>query len=85
MIFTEAKPKKKPRPAYRKPEAVRELEQLADTEARLLHPNFPVNALAPRIFRDDTSSGLTACIVKYVTLKGGFASRTNNQERLTGS
>jgi hypothetical protein len=68
--------RKKPKPAYRKPEAVKELERLADAEARLLHPTCP--HLAPRIFKDNSSNSLTACIVKYITLKGGFASRINS-------
>jgi uncharacterized membrane protein YheB (UPF0754 family) len=62
---------------YKKPEAVRELERMADAEARRLHPTCP--ALAPRKFRDDCANSLTACIVKYITLKGGFASRISNQ------
>ena len=60
---------------YRKPEAVKELERMADVEARRLHPIMPHPA--PRKFRDDTSNDLTKCIVKYITLKGGFASRVN--------
>jgi hypothetical protein len=75
MLFPEVK-NKKPKPAYRKPEAVKELEQLANDEARQLHPTNP--HLAPRTFRDDSANGLTACIVKYITLLGGFASRINN-------
>ena len=62
---------------YIKPDAVRELERLAMDEAGLLHPMCP--HLAPRVYRDDSSNALTACIVKYITLKGGFASRVNNQ------
>jgi hypothetical protein len=82
MRLTEAKIlnpeiRKKPKAPYRKPEAVRELERMANAEAQRLHPTCP--HLAPRTFRDDSSNGLTACIVKYITLKGGFASRVNNQ------
>lgn len=68
--------RKQPKPAYRKPEAVKELERMADAEARLKHPTCP--HLAPRTFRDDSANGLTVCIVKYITLKGGFASRINS-------
>ena len=68
--------RKKPKPAYRKPEAVKELEQLADQEARRLHPTCP--HLAPRKFRDDKTSGLTVCITTYLRLKGAFVSRLNN-------
>ena len=42
----EIKPRKKPRPAYRKPEAVKELERMADAEARRLHPNIAPEHLA---------------------------------------
>ncbi len=69
--------RKKPRSAYRKPEAVKELERMANDEARLKHPTMP--ALAPRTFRDDSANSLTACIVKYITLQGGFSSRISNQ------
>jgi hypothetical protein len=65
------------RPCYRKPEAVKELERMADAEARRLHPTMP--HLAPRKYRDDSANGLTGCIVKYITLCGGFASRISNQ------
>lgn len=67
---------KKPRPAYRKPEAVRELEALAMDEARRLHPGNP--ALCPRTFRDDKAGPLTVCITSYLRLKGAFCSRLNN-------
>jgi len=68
---------RKPRkPAYRKPEAVRELERMADAEAKKLHPTCP--AIAPRLFRDDTANALTKCITEYIRLKGAFASRVNN-------
>jgi len=70
--------RKKPRPAYRKSEAVKELERLADKQAQLSHPSIDKKYLAPRRFRDDHASGLTACIVKYVSLTGSFASRLNN-------
>ena len=65
------------RSAYRKPEAVKELEQLANESTMFKHPTCP--HLAPRKFRDDTSNGLTKCIVQYIVLCGGFATRINNQ------
>jgi hypothetical protein len=71
----ESKPSKA---SYRKPEAVIELEQLATNAARLKHPTLPEHALLPRKYRDDTANFLTNCIVTYVTLNGGFASRINN-------
>jgi len=65
------------RPAYRKPEAVKELERLANEAAMFKHPICP--HLAPRKFRDDIANGLTQCIVQYIVLCGGFATRINNQ------
>jgi hypothetical protein len=75
MLFPEVV-KKKPKPAYRKPEAVRELEQLANAEASRLHPTCP--HLAPRTFRDDSAASLTKCITAYLRLNGAFVSRVNN-------
>jgi hypothetical protein len=75
ILFPEAK-RKTPKPAYRKPEAVRELERMANAEAKRLHPTCP--HLAPRTFRDDTANSLTACITTYLRLKGAFVSRLNN-------
>ena len=74
--MTAIKTKKNP---YRKPEAVRELEALAMDEARKQHPTMNPVHLAPRTFRDDTANALTQCVVQYITLKGGFASRISNQ------
>lgn len=73
--FPERKP---PRPAYRKSSAVIELERLANIEDRESHPSVDPKYLAPRKYRDDTANQLTACIVKYICLCGGFASRVNN-------
>lgn len=64
---------------YRKPEVVKELEQLAMEVAKQKYPTLPGFAIAPRTFRDDNTNGLTRCISTYITLKGGFASRISNQ------
>lgn len=74
----EIKPRKKPRPAYKKPEAVRELEALAYAADRRAHPNIKPEYLAARKFRDDTAGSLTACVVTFAKLKGCFATRLNN-------
>jgi len=66
----------KRKPAYKKPEAVKELERMADAEARRLHPGNP--ALAPRLYRDDSANGLTKCLTTYLKLNGAFVSRINN-------
>jgi hypothetical protein len=75
MGLTEHKAKQRKAP-YKKPDAVKELEQLANTEALRLHPTCP--AIAPRKFRDDTANNLTKCITTYLRLKGAFVSRVNN-------
>jgi hypothetical protein len=69
--------RKEPKPSYRKSTAVKELERMANEAAMFKHPTCP--HLAPRKFRDDTANGLTQCIVQYITFRGGFASRINNQ------
>jgi hypothetical protein len=68
-----AKVKKQP---YVKSQAVRELEQLADAEAKRLHHSCP--HLAKRSFRDDSANALTTCITTYLRLLGAFCSRVNN-------
>lgn len=70
--------RKKPRPPYRKSDAVKALEALADRQAQQSHPSIDKRHLAPRRFRDDSASGLTTCIVTYAKLTGHFASRLNN-------
>jgi hypothetical protein len=75
----EIKPRKKPRAPYKKPEAVKELERMADADAARKHPNIKREHLAPRKFRDDSANSLTAAIIAYAILTGAFASRLNNQ------
>lgn len=63
---------------YDKPEGVRELESLHWNATADSCPDGRPNCLRPRKFRDDTANGLAACIVEYIRLNGGFASRVNN-------
>jgi|LSQX01.2.fsa_nt_gb hypothetical protein len=75
------------KPRYVKPDAVKELERLADSAARKKYPTMPVKYMAPRKFRDDTANSLTTCITTYLKLKGAFVSRLNNTgiyDRKTG-
>lgn len=66
--------KRKPRKAsYMKPEAVKELERMADAEARAKHPTCP--HLAPRIYNDKTANGLTKCVIDFLRLSGYQAER----------
>jgi hypothetical protein len=68
------KPRKKP---YKKPQAVRELECMADAENARKHPNTPLKYLAKCTYRDDTANGLTRCIIDFIRFKGGQAERIN--------
>ena len=77
MNFSEIKHKPR-RTSYKKPEAVKELERIADAFARRKYPNTPDYAFAHRKFRDDSANGLTACITAYLRIKGAFVSRLNN-------
>lgn len=70
--------RKKPRPPYKKPEAVKNLEQLLYLDDLRRHPSMKPEHMARRKLRDDRASGLTACIVAYAKLTGHFASRLNN-------
>jgi hypothetical protein len=58
-----------------KSEAIKELERMADDEARRKHPTCP--HLKPRTFKTTSANGLTKATVEYIRLKGGFASRIN--------
>ena len=70
--------RKKPRPPYKKSEAVKNLEQLLYLDDLRRHPSMKLEHMARRKLRDDSASGLTACIVFYAKLTGHFASRLNN-------
>ena len=65
------------KPRYQKPQAVKDLEQLALEHFRREHSNFPEYAIAPQFYRDNTANGLTKCIVDFVRFHGGQAERIN--------
>jgi hypothetical protein len=67
---------------YRKSQAVKYLEQLANDEVRAKNPNTPVEWLAPRKYRDDTANGLTKCVIDYIHINGGQAERISNSGRM---
>jgi len=72
------------KPAYKKPDSIKELEQLAMDQARERHPGMP--HLAPRLYRDDTANSLTKAIIDFLRLSGHQAERINNTGRyLDGS
>lgn len=64
---------------YNKPEAIKDLENLAQREAEHRYPDTPPHLLAPRRYRDDTANALTRCIVDYIRFNGGSAFRINSQ------
>ena len=68
------KTRKKP---YKKPQAVRELESMANAENARKHPNTPLKYLAKSTYRDDTATGLTKCIIDFIRFNGGQAERIN--------
>jgi hypothetical protein len=70
--------KKKPRPAHRKSQAVKELEQLLWEADCRRYPSIDPKYIAKRITTDATANGLTKCVVAYAKLRGAFASRLNN-------
>jgi hypothetical protein len=73
----EIKPRKTPRAPYRKPAAVKLLEQLFWEYDRMKHPSVDPKYIARRKMRDDTANGLTACIVAFAKINSCFASRLN--------
>ena len=70
-------PRKARKPTtYRKSEAVKMLERMADADYQTKHPGLPAY---PHKFSDQKANDLTKAIVKYIELKGGFASRISVQ------
>ena len=67
---------------YKKPEKVKKPEQLARVDSQRRHPTMLHRA--PRKCRDDSANSLTTFRVAYITLKGGFATRKNNQGPFRG-
>lgn len=72
---------KTPRPAFRKSEAVRDLEVLSNKEAIKLHPGMDPRFIAPRRYTDKTANGLTICILDFLRLQGHQAERINSTGR----
>ena len=64
-------------PKSKKPQAVKDLETMADLDNQQRHPNTPPKYLASSKYRDDTANGLTKCIIDFIRFKGGQAERIN--------
>lgn len=58
--------------------AIKELQQLYIVEQQKKCPNFPPSYFVKLKTDTKTANGLTSAIVKYIDLKGGFASRINS-------
>ncbi len=58
--------------------AIKELQQLHLIDQQKKNPNFPSSYLVKLKPDTKTANGLTSAIVKYIDLKGGFASRINS-------
>lgn len=67
---------------YKKSEAVKYLETIANDAARKRYPNTPPKYLAPRTYRDSNTNALTNCIVDFLRLSGHHCERTGNEGRL---
>mgnify|MGYP001767248360 FL=1 len=70
---------------YKKPAAVKELEDAYLAYQKLKHPTIPDKVFAKKQFRDDTANGLTKCIITFIKFNGGQAERINTTGRLIKS
>jgi hypothetical protein len=66
---------------YRKSHAVKQLETIANDEARRNNPTIPLEWLAPRKYRDDSANSLTKCIIDFILFNKGQAERIANMGR----
>jgi len=53
------------------------LERMEAEHDATKHPTIDKRYLAPRLHSDKTANGLTKAITRYITLRGGMASRIN--------
>jgi len=60
----------KTKPRYKKPDAVKLLEQQVLEYDRAKHPSIPPHYIAPTSFRDDTARGLIKCILALMKVSG---------------
>ena len=70
--------KKTPKPRYRKPDSVKQLEQ-EYFEWKYRASSIPVQCRFKRSFRDDTANGLARCIEAWAKIHGAFYQRQNSQ------
>jgi hypothetical protein len=61
--------------------SIKKLQQMDDEQKRSKYRNVPEYALPKSKYNDSTANGLTQAIIKFITLKKGFASRTSSAGR----
>ena len=69
---------KTPKPRYRKPGSVKQLE-IEYFEYKYRNSSIPVQCRFKRSFRDDTANGLAGCIEAWAKIHGAFFQRQNSQ------
>lgn len=72
-------PQRENKKRFVKSDAVKELERLALERLKIQYPTFPY-LVTPK-YTDQTSNGLTRCVIDYVMLRGCFAERINSTGR----
>lgn len=70
--------KKTPKPRYKKPDSIKQLEQ-EYFEWKYRASSIPVQCRFKRSFRDDTANGLARCIEAWAKIHGAFYQRQNSQ------
>ena len=75
--------KKTPKPRYRKPDSVKQLEQ-EYFKWKYRTSSIPENCQFKRSFRDDTANGLAGCIEAWAKIHGAFYQRQNSQGQYDG-
>lgn len=78
MLLSIEKPKKKVKARYKKPEAVKQLENDWFEYQYRNKQHLPEHIRVKDKFRDDSANGLTKCIIKYLKINGAFATRLNS-------
>lgn len=66
---------------HTKSAAISLLKKLAYDNFRIIHPTFPVHCIAIPKYNDNTTNGLTKCIIDFIELSGGQAERINSTGR----
>lgn len=75
---TISKKKTTPKPRYKKPEPVKQLENDYYTW-KYRQSSIPVQCRFKKAFRDDTANGLAGCIEAWANVHGAFFQRQNSQ------